>query len=110
MREEAGRMRLMAEAAWPPDAATSILRIYGLAASDLFFKWEAFLLSSTVAGSAKHEGLQFNLDNLRELKKEIQSSFNNASSHVKKEQGTPAASMGSSKIKKLGGRAALDGM
>ena len=91
-------------------SAMSILRLYGLTPSDLFFKWEAFLLSSSTSSSTKRELLDFSLDNLRELKKEIQSSANHESSHIKKENGTPAASVGASRIKKLGGRSALDGM
>lgn len=92
-------------------AASSILRLYALSPADLYFKWEAFLLSSNSQNS-----LPFNLDNLRELKKEIQLSANaNSAAHVKRENGslssTPGGPAGAgSRVKKLASRAALDGM
>lgn len=95
----------------PP--ALSILRLYALTPADLYFKWEAFLLSSS------NSSLAFNLDNLRELKKDIQLS---ASTSNGAQHSTPglassvngsvsgAAASNNSRIKKLAGRAALDGM
>lgn len=108
--------------------ALSILRVYGLSVSDLFFKWEAFVLASSKPGSnsmsasavaKKEEQLEFNIDNLRELRKEIAASLTSCNINVKREHardgldgnaGTPMGAAATSRVKKLGGRAALDGM
>lgn len=98
-------------------SAKSILRLYALSPSDLFFKWEAFLLqasSSTNSNTTfrKQEALAFNLANLRELKKEIQVTAGPGSRS--EGSGTPGGlgvnGAPGSRIKKMGGRAALDGM
>lgn len=111
-------------ASFPPvSSALSILRLYALTPSDLFFKWEAFLLSHASAASKNSAGSSaakgaapvppFNLENLRELKKEIASSTAAAPGTIKRESinghgnGSAAAV---NRVKKLGGRAALDGM
>lgn len=93
-------------------AAMSILRLYALTPADLFFKWEAFLLSSSSSSSSKQDAPAFTLGNLRELKKEIQLSANANGAQNKREAGisTPGHPAGTSRIKKLAGRAALDGM
>jgi hypothetical protein len=110
--------------------ALSILRLYALSPADLFFKWEAFLLSTASAASKNNAGgssssssmknnqvLAFNLENLRQLKKEIQMSTGSAAAApgtVKREhqqqQGSNGSAMAANRVKKLGGRAALDGM
>lgn len=96
--------------------ALSILRLYALTPADLYFKWEAFLLSSS---SSNGSTLAFNLDNLRELKKEIQLSAATSSHHgnglsspglAAASTSAASASTNNSRIKKLAGRAALDGM
>ncbi len=113
------------------NAALSILRLYALTPSDLFFKWEAFILSAQNAASKtsnssssnsamkKSEALVFDLDNLRELKKEIQMSSNGSASIKREQQGVITSSnaahsngsaVAANRVKKLGGRAALDGM
>lgn len=51
-------------------AGLSILRVFGLSAQDLWFKYEAFLLSRPAGLRAKLS--KFNLDVARELRKEIQ--------------------------------------
>lgn len=90
-------------------AAGSVLRLYGLSVSDLYFKWEAFVFASSSGSSSKNEGLDFNLDNLRELKKEIQSAAQHQA-NIKKENNVGSTPSLNSRVRKLGGRAALDGM
>lgn len=48
----------------------SILRLYNLEPSTLFFKWEAFVMSRPSGLRAKMK--EITLDNARELKREIQ--------------------------------------
>lgn len=99
--------------------------MYALTPSDLYFKWEAFVLSSGRSGSDASTGpagkkrqqdtLAFNLENLRDLKKEIQAQSNSsnaagAAAAVRRDlHGTPGGAGGPA-VKKLGGRAALNGM
>jgi hypothetical protein len=110
VQRKAGGKSGEAAECWPTFPAQSILRLYNLTPSDLWFKWEAFVYASSSSGassSKKEETLPFNLANLRELKKEIQASAahtNNASIQGLKREN------GESKVKKLGGRSAIDGM
>ena len=101
--------------------------MYALTPSDLYFKWEAFVLSSGRPGSdasmggpagkkRQQEALAFNLENLRDLKKEIQAQSNSSTNAgggaaaVRRDlHGTPGGAGGPA-VKKLGGRAALNGM
>jgi DNA polymerase alpha subunit B len=59
--------------------ATSLCRMYGLTAEELFWKWEAFILSATHLHAQASNAINkarvapsFNLENARELRKEIQ--------------------------------------
>lgn len=82
--------------------AASICRVCGISPEDLFYKWEAFMLG--------HPGqqLDLNVENLRELRKEIVK----PAIHVKQEHpnsfGTPAA--GNAQLKKSLGRQNFDSM
>ena len=91
-------------------AALSICRIYSLSAEDLKYKWDAFAyqITNTVAAAgatSKREEPEFNLENLRELRKEIQSSVK----PVKLEAGTPAAPPRNALRKSLA-RGGIDGL
>lgn len=64
----------------------------------------------------KSEALAFDLENLRELKKEIQMSSTGPGTVKREQQGGSMAAqnngsaVAANRVKKLGGRAALDGM
>jgi DNA polymerase alpha subunit B len=73
--------------------AQSICRMYGISAEELFWKWEAFVLASTSvranassAANKQKAAPVFNLENARELRKEIQMTIKVPT--VKQEPGT----------------------
>lgn len=88
-------------------AALSICRIYSLTGEDLKYKWDAFAfqMMNLPGTMTKREEPTFDLENLRELRKDIQSSVK----PVKLEAGTPAQAPRNALRKSLG-RGGIDGL